>query len=134
MTGKLPQEGSDLYLPKHTYRMVQHFCLSYGEMKKERNDITVLRSPLLSDMPHGTDVSDSTAKEAMRLEELTRKIDLIDHAILEAAKEDSAVEWLHQAVTEGKSYRDLVLMGCPYDHNVFGKMRRLVYWKVSKEI
>lgn len=136
MKGRLPKEGSDFYLPEHTYRMVQHFCLSYQEMQKERSDMTVLRSPLLTDMPHGTNVSDSTAREAMRLEDLTRKIDIIDTAISDTAKETSpeGMKWLRMAVTQGKSFRELILLGCPFDHNVFGKMKRLVYWKVAQEI
>lgn len=133
MKGRLPREGSECYLPEHTYRMVQHFCLSYKEMLKERNEMMVLRSPMLTDMPHGTDISDSTAKEAMRLAELTKKIDIVDKAIRETSLEGE--KWLRMAVTEGKSYRELATQyGCPYDHRAFGKLRRLVYWKVSKEI
>ncbi len=132
MKGRLPKEGSDLYLPEHTYRMVQHFCMAYREMVKERNDISVLRSPVIDDMPHGSGTSDPTAREAVRLTELTRRIDIIETAIRETS---SGNRWLFLSVTEGKSYRELVTdYGCPYDRNAFTRMRRSVYWKVAQEI
>lgn len=131
--GRIPKKGQDHYLPAETYRMVQHFCLSYGELKQAASDIRSLRSPVIDDMPHGTGVSNPTEKEGMRLADIDRKIRVIENAIRDASPDGA--KWLFLAVTQDKSYRELRCeYGCPYNHDAFWRLKRLVYWKVAQEI
>ena len=130
--GRLPKHGSDYYLPEETYRMVQHFCYSYGEMRKEALSLVGLKSPVIDDMPHGTGTSNPTERDGVRLAELDRKCKIIENA----CKEAGGGPWLWKAITDKKMcYRELRdKYGCPYGHNQFGRLKQLVYWKVSKEI
>lgn len=131
--GRLPKEGSDYYLPPETFRMVQHFCYSYNEMKEELESMGILRSPVIDDMPHGTNVGNPTERLGTRRAELSRKIDIIDHACKEVSQ--TGYMWLWKGVTDkNMSYRVLRENGMPYGHNAYGAMKRMVYWKVAQEI
>lgn len=134
MAGRTPKQGSGYYLPEETYRMVQHFCYSYKEMKQEAMDIQSLKSPVIDDMPRGTGVSNPTERDGMRLAELDRKCRIIEDAVKDVCPE--GWKWLFLGVTDRTaSYRELrVKYGIPYGHNIYGRMKKLVYWKVSKKI
>lgn len=131
--GRLPKQGTDYYLPEETYRMVQHFCYSYGEMKREALSLVGLKSPVIDDMPHGTGISNPTERDGIRLAELDRKCRIIEDAVREVSP---VGDWLFMAVTDKRmSYRELRdKYGCPYGHNQFGRMKHIVYLKVSKKI
>ena len=129
MKGRLPKKGSEYYLPEETYRMVQHFCYSYKEMRREALAITGLKSPNMDGMPHAPGVSNPTERDALRLAELDRKCKIIEDAC-------NGNPWIWKAVTDKRmSYRELRdKYGCPYGHNQFGRLKQLVYWRVSKQI
>ena len=132
--GRTPKKGSDYYLPEETYRMVQHFCYAYYERKTEAMALVGLKSPVIDDMPHGTGSSDPTARDGARLAELERKNRIIEEAV--KAVSPGGNWWLFKTVTDKRmGYRVLRdKYGCPYGPNQFWRMKRMVYWKVSKEI
>lgn len=113
--------------------MVQHFCYSYGEMRREALSLVGLKSPVIDDMPHGTGTSNPTERDGVRLAELDRKCRIIENAVRETGE---CWIWVWKGVTDKRcSYRVLRdKYGCPLGPNQFWKLKRMVYWKVSKEI
>lgn len=147
-SGRLPNKGSKWYLPKHTYMMVQHFCLSYYELQKdvielsdEIDRIGLVSGQALDGMPHGTDVTDPTERQAIRRKELIdkRNAKLTKIRIIERAVERTAFtgrkELLWAVTNKNMTYERLrSLHGCPYGKNQFGRLKQQVYWRIAQEL
>lgn len=71
---KLDQYG----ISKAAYDELHSFCLQYDEKLARLNDAYSLKSPNLSGMPHGSGVSDPTARAAELCEKYRADIDLIE--------------------------------------------------------
>ena len=147
--GRLPKPGAKWYLPEETFRMVQHFCRSYKEIKKnvkELNDeidrIGLMSGQNLDGMPHGTDITDPTSSQAIKRQELEHKRDaeLNKITIIERAVQRSDPgglgPWLFMAVTD-KNMTCICLQtkyGMPCEKNAFSLLRREIYWRVAQEL
>lgn len=134
MRERVPLKGSEFYLPPETFRMVKHFCYSYAEMKREALNMQGLRSPAMDGMPRGSGVSNPTERDGMRLAELGRKIRIIEDAVLATAPDE--YKWLFANVTDRRKPWSVLhdRYGCKIGRNRMGRMRREVYWRVSREI
>lgn len=146
-SGRLPSPKSKWYLPPDTYRSVQYFCLSYMELQKEIIELSdeidrigLISGQALDGLPHGTDTTDPTQKQAMKRRELVKRRDkaLRKMRIIERAVEESCFtgrKAMLLAVTSNLSYERLKLThGCPYGKNQFGRMRQQIYWRVAQKI
>lgn len=71
---KLDQYG----ISNAAYCELHSFCLQYDEKLARLNDAYSLKSPNLSGMPHGSGVSDPTARAAELCEKYRADIDLIE--------------------------------------------------------
>ena len=60
------------------YKELRAFCLQYDEKLARLNDAYSLKSPNLSGMPHGSGISDPTARAAELCEKYKEDIDLIE--------------------------------------------------------
>lgn len=147
-SGRLPSPKSKWYLPPETYKSVQHFCLSYMEMQaelvelqKQIDTIGLIRGQHLDGMPHGTDISNPTLRQAILREDLERrrdrtrnKIKLIENTVDKVAF--TGRRQLLWAVTNRyMTYERLKgLHGVPYGKNQFGRMKQEVYWRIAQEL
>ena len=80
---KLEQYG----ITRAQYEELRAFCLQYDEKLARINDACSLKSPNLSGMPHGTEISDPTTRAAELCEKYQKDIDLIESTAKEVDPE-----------------------------------------------
>lgn len=118
------------YLSKHRMLELKHFCLQYEEWRKERAKITVLQSYGYGKIPGG-EISDKTAKLAMRAAELDGYMTMVVRCCKEA---DSYIwTWLLEGVTEGVGYEVLRARGIPCGKDYYYDRYRKFFWLLDKE-
>lgn len=147
-SGRLPKEGSKWYVPPHTYQMVQHFCLSYMEMQREIVDLSnqidsigLVSAQALDGMPHSTEATDPTERQAILRKELIdrrndklRKLRIIERAVEESCF-TGRKEMLWAVTNKNMTYERLrALHGCPYGKNQFGRLKQQVYWRIAQKL
>lgn len=111
---KLDQYG----ISRNRYRELSNFCLQYREFIEEKNDCYGLNGSAASGMPHGSGVSDHTARKAERAYIYSEKVDMIE----DSSKESSGLlyPWILRAVTDDLTYGEL---NPPFPVNVFNYCR-----------
>ena len=121
---------------KHRYYELKHFCLQYGEWKKQLNDIDGLPpvSPGCSERVDRGSVSDPTAVYAETRVFLSKHISLIDRAAFEACEHQFWYWMLMQAVTENLSYDILEARNgiMPVSRNEWYALYRKFFWYLDK--
>ena len=69
-------------ISRYAYAELRAFCRQYGEKKSRAAALAGVSSPILTGMPHGSDISDPVTRAAERRERL-----LADCAMIERAAE-----------------------------------------------
>lgn len=109
------------WVSKHRFLELYHFCLQYGEFKKELADTVYL-----PDDPE----FDPTGDTAVRLERLHRNIELIEACCKDSDKE--LWHFLLLGVSEGYSYETLrSRFHIPCGKDYYFIRWRKVYWLMS---
>lgn len=133
---RTPAKNSKYYISKQKFLTARHFCLQYSEW---RDEYKALSSGNISGidydgMPHGSTVGNPTEAKAIRLEELSRKIALVEQTAIEAGGE--IAEWILKGVTvEGATFNYLKMTeGIPCERDMYYDRRRKFYWLISKKI
>lgn len=125
-------EKNPFRLEQHRYLELVHYCLQYPEWKKKRRELIEANGhPLYLEDPVVHDTGRSTEDLAIRIDELTRAIDLVECAA-KAADQD-LWRFLLCAVTKDVKYpvlRDL--HGLPCCKNVWYRTYRKFYWILSQ--
>ena len=126
---------SEWALRKHEFLSVYHYALQYQSWKDEYASISGGLSAITNDgMPHATGTSNPTEAKAMRMAELSKKIEMIE----ETAKEAGGVlaPWILKAVThEEVTYTYLrSIMGIPCGKNLFYDHRRKFYYLLNRRL
>lgn len=127
-----PKKSNKFYLPKHEYNMVVHFCMNYGEYKRQLAELDGKKAFVLDGMPHGTGVSDPTAEIAERRQRLQSKIDLIEATIRQV--DAPLYDYLLLGITTDASYSYLRDLGIPCGKDYYIKRYREVYYRIAQEI
>lgn len=85
-------------------------------------------------MPHDSTVSNPTEAKAIRLDEPSRKIALVEQTAIEAG-EDIA-EWILKGVTseDATFYYLKTVMNIPCEKDMYYDRRRKFYWLISQKI
>lgn len=121
------------YISKHKYYELKHFCLQYGEWKKEKACFEAGIFPgglRLNEIK--TKWNDPTAIAAMRIARCNEKIELVERVAWETDKE--ITKYILKAVTEGRSYEYLnVNLNIPCGRDYFYERYRKFFWLLSKE-
>lgn len=132
---RVPKQSSPYYLPKYEYRMVVNFCLSYMDNKSRLANMGGVRAQVLDGMPHGTDLSDPTQREAFIRSWLQAKIDLVESTVRDVCG-DTIYPAMLVAVTRENITIDqiMALYGVPMGRKQFIELRRKVYWTMSKSL
>lgn len=131
---RAPKEGADFYLPKYEYRTAVAFCFQYPELQRKLRNIDGFHNIVNDGMPHGTGTSDPTAYDAIKRAEIKAKIDIIEETVMETVGV-VLYKWMILAVTdETMTYNRLRMAGIPLSKNLFSRMRRNIYYNVSKRI
>lgn len=150
---RVPKKGSEFYIPEREYHTVVNFCLCYPGWKTRLAVINATlrdyKSPdasvsavQIDGMPHGTNVGDPTEKTAERNVEryydLIRERDRVRYKvrviedITRRVCGDILFPYIMKGITEGQPYYRLE--GIPVTDKEYGKIRRNVYFEISKRI
>ena len=127
-----PKKKNKYYLPKHEYWMTVHFCMNYGEYKKQLAELDGQKGVVYDGMPHSTDTSDPTASVGEKRARLQEKIDLIEKTVREVTP--SLYEYMLLGVTTDYSFGYLKELGLPCGKDYYISKYREIYYKIAKEI
>ena len=119
----------------HRFMELYHFCLQYNEWKDElKYKSNTLKSPQISEGSAAVgDVSDSTAKLAMRRAELQKKCELIEQTAIET--DADIYQYILKAVTnEGITYNYLkTVCEIPCGKDMYYDRRRKFFYLLSQK-
>jgi hypothetical protein len=132
---KVKPLGRRYEISKHRFYELYHWCLQYKEWKDELKYATdTLKSPQITDMPHGSGTGDATSNLAMRRAKLSEQCEMIE----ETAKEADAELWeyiLKGVTDETASYTYLrQIMNIPCGKNYYFEKRRKFYYLLSRKV
>lgn len=121
------------YLPKHRYLELKNFCFQYNDWKRAlaRLDGWRTRESDMGGIVKTNVPSDPTAREAMLRAYYSQHIELIDRCI--AKLEPALQTYILKGVTEGLSYGDLRVRGCPCGSQMYYDFYRKFFWLLSIE-
>lgn len=129
-------EGNQYYLPKHTYLTCIHYALQYRDWKAILNTEADTRGAIRYDKDkiQVTNDYDSTSETAIRLLEISEKVDKVD-ACIELACDNKVMErWLRLGVCYGFTLYQLIDSGMPCGKNYYYSLRQKFYYELSKKI
>lgn len=133
---RTPGPNSKWYLPKYKFRTVANFCLQYPELISRREILENggIKGVKYDGMPHGSGTGDPTALHAMELDNVTRKIDIIEGTCKEVAME--LAPWMLMAITDDKMTYDKLrwIHGMPISMTDYIVLRRKLYWTIAQKI
>ena len=122
---------SKYYISKHAFLAVLHYCMMYQEWLAEYKSSAGLRGVQSGSGSSG--VGDPTASQAIRLKELSDKIDLIERTAYDA--EPAIASYLLRGVTiEGMTFDRLKGQGMACERKMYYDRRRKFYWLMSKRL
>ena len=121
---------SPYYISKHRTLELKHFCMQYDEWRQERARISVIHGNGIGKIPGG-EISDKTAKLAMRAAELDGYMRMVVWCCKEA--DNYIWTWLLEGVTEGVSYGALAARGIPCSKDYYYDRYRKFFWLLDKE-
>lgn len=120
-------------LPKYRYLELKNFCFQYNDWKRALARLDGWRAQegdmggiVKSNIP-----SDPTAREGMLRAYYSQHIELIDRCI--AKLEPALQTYILKGVTEGLSYRNLHVRGCPCGSQMYYDFYRKFFWLLSIE-
>ena len=127
---------SKYYISKHEFLQVYHFALQYPEWKAEYQKLIgkSLSGMKLGHDVRSYDVSKPTENDAIKMAELSVKIDMVEQCAMEA--DPTLYQWVLMAVTqEGCSYNYLRMRkNIPCGRNLYLKARKRFYYFLAKRI
>lgn len=122
---------NELWISKHRFYELKHYCLQYPEWKKQLNSIYGINANKQSTKVKTSNISDKTASTALLASELKTKIDEIDRI---AKKTDVMLsDYIIKAVTEDRSYVYLKnYLNIPCSRDVYYKLYRTFFALLDK--
>lgn len=119
------------YISKHAFLTVLHYCMQYKEWQEQYRQSAGLRGVQSNTSPSG--IGDPTAVQAIRLKELSERINLIEQTANEA--EPSIHPFLLRGVTiEGMTFDMLKAQGIPCERKMYYDRRRKFYWMMAQKL
>lgn len=122
------------WVPKYKYRCALAFCLSYKELMQELKDLTIIRSPNNDGMPRSTDISDSTARNALRVMRIRDKIQLIEDAVMDSVGVVLFPYMLMAITEEGCGWEKMEALGIPIARSRFFEKKHQIIYEVSRRM
>ena len=131
---RIPSEKSKYYIPKEDYLTAIHYSLRYplwlAEVKNKADTSKAIRYDEEKVQTSGD--SDTTADAAIKISEITEKINLIDGIIRKVAP--YMEYWLRLGVCYGLTFDQLKGKKMPCERDAYYLMRRHYYYELSKKI
>lgn len=121
------------WISKHRHYELKHFCLQYTEWKKKYaaiNDILV-SSHKLNCIQNKNDITDLTAKYAIKKTIYSEKIKIVEQAAMRTDNE--LYPYILKGVTEGLSYAYLSsVLDIPCSRDTYYRRYRRFFWILDK--
>ena len=131
---RIPSEKSKYYIPKEDYLTAIHYSLRYplwlAEVKNKADTSKAIRYD--EEKVQSSGDSDTTADAAIKISEITEKINLIDGIIRKVAPDMEY--WLRLGVCYGLTFDQLKGKKMPCERDAYYLMRRHYYYELSKKI
>ena len=128
---RAPHEKSKYYVPWQTLQLVRAHCRMYPTWEKEYNESVGLRNIVSGNGSGG--VGDPTASQAIRLKELSDRIDLIEKTAV--AAEATIWKYILLGVTERHmTFERLKAKGMPCERDMYYDRRRKFYWLMAQRL
>ena len=131
---RIPSEKSKYYIPKEDYLTAIHYSLRYplwlAEVKNKADTSKAIRYDEEKVQTSGD--SDTTADAAIKISEITEKINFIDGIIRKVAPDMEY--WLRLGVCYGLTFDQLKGKKMPCERDAYYFMRRHYYYELSKKI
>ena len=120
----------DFGITQNTYRELYYFCRQYQEKKQKLNSMIGLSAVSYGGMPHGSDISDPTVRQAIIRESCLCDVEQIESALLEATDCRAHYTALLKNVTQGIRFDNLTVF-C--GRNQFFRMRRKFFFILARK-
>lgn len=128
----ITNKNNPYWLPPTIYRLVIEYARTYTYYKQEASSLLGISGINYDGMPHGTDVGNPTEAKGIRYTELNDRCKYME-ALCDCCL-PNASRWLLKAVTEGKSYDQLIAIGMECSRRQFYKARQKFYYCIAKKI
>lgn len=128
----------DLKLDKYNisaarYRELLYFCLQYDDRRQRIDDLREPQRSPQDGQPHGSSVSDPTAKNGSIAAVLSRENEIIEQSAIEAGGGD-LYRWLLEAVTNNYSYNFMRMTeNMPCGRNEFNEIRHKFFYVLDQK-
>ena len=134
MRYRTPTKRSKYYVPPEDYKTAVHWSLRYPLWIKELKTLpdTSKAIDYAQDKVQTSNNYDSTMETAIRREELSKKVELLESTCREAAGD--LYEWILKSVTLGFNCWQLQQLGMPATDKDFIDKRQKYYFLLSKRI
>lgn len=124
---------SPYYMDTETYIATAHYAKRYNTLKDELKHLPVLKGVSYDgERVQTSNESDPAYQLAVRRLYLTRKIDAIEAAMMEA--DPRLYKWLIMGVCQKRSWEYLETHGCPVGKRQYYDTRRRALWLLSRRI
>ena len=131
---RVPSIKSKFSLPKEDYLTVIHYSLRYPlwleELKTAADTVNGIRYDL--DKVQTSVTGSSTENVAIRMAEISKKVDLVDSVISQVAK--GMDKWLRMGVCYGLTFDELKGKEMPCEKDAYYLMRKKYYFELAKRI
>lgn len=118
------------YLPKYRFLELKYFCLQYDNYRKEYESVTYYRGVNFGRVGYSREMSDNVADAVERMNECSRKMEMIEQACIAADPE--LYPWLLKSVTAGLGYQYLI--GIPCCKDTFYDRYHKFFWILSQKV
>lgn len=129
-------ESNQYYLPKHSYLACIHYALQYRDWVARLTADRDTRGAIQYDKDkiQTSNNYDSTSETAMRMVEITEKVNMIDDVIHTACGETNLEKWVRLGVCYGFTVYQLLDDGMPCGKDLYYKVRQRFYYELYKKI
>ena len=129
-------ESNQYYLPKHTYLTCIHYALQYRDwvamLTADRDTRGAIRYD--KDKIQTSNDFDSTSATAMKMVEISEKVNMIDDIIYDVCDGSNLERWVKLGVCYGFAYFQLMQDGMPCGKNIYYEIRQKFYFELAKKI
>ena len=119
-------------ISKDRFRELYYFCLQYDDRKTQLNSLYGLHATAQDGQPHGSGISDPTARDGAIAAVLSRDNEIMEQSALEASGD--LYQWILEAVKYDLKFEYLRMSrGMPCSYNEFKQARRKFYYVLDKK-
>lgn len=131
---RTPSEKSKYYLSKEDYLTAVHYALRYPQWQGEYKALADTGQAIRYDRDkiQSSPKKDSLEIKAIKMAEISKKMELIDHIIHDVSK--GMDDYIRLSVCYGMTYYQLKQRNIPCSRKMYSDIRRLFYYRLIEKI